>query len=163
MTHVSRAFPGHAASLAAIHAAALQDKGDTPWEAQFLADVLGKPQILGWLGAKDGETAGRLAGFLMVQRAVDEAEILMVATAPEARRQGVARALIEAAILELRGVGVSVLHLEVAEDNAPARALYEGLGFDQIGRRAEYYARNGARVDALLLRRNLVESPPNSR
>jgi len=31
-------------------------------------------------------------------------------------------------------------------------ALYAGLGFDEVGRRPDYYRRPGGRVDALILR-----------
>jgi ribosomal-protein-alanine N-acetyltransferase len=51
---------------------------------------------------------------------------------------------------------VSQLFLEVAEDNAPARALYAQAGFEEVGRRKGYYARpQSAAVDALVLRRRL--------
>jgi ribosomal protein S18 acetylase RimI-like enzyme len=43
------------------------------------------------------------------------------------------------------------MHLEVAEDNAAARALYAKLGFTQAGRRAGYYVTTGGAKDAIVL------------
>jgi ribosomal-protein-alanine N-acetyltransferase len=49
------------------------------------------------------------------------------------------------------------LFLEVAEDNAAARRLYESYGFKQIGRRPGYYKRpGGPAMAALTMRCNLV-------
>ena len=57
------------------------------------------------------------------------------------------------------GMVVIDLWLEVAETNAPARALYHRLGFSPVGRRAGYYADQGAPVDALVLRTALNTQP----
>ena len=56
--------------------------------------------------------------------------------------------------------GAVRLFLEVAEDNAAARALYDRAGFRPIGRRKAYYARpDGGRTDALVLGRDLAMNP----
>jgi ribosomal protein S18 acetylase RimI-like enzyme len=49
------------------------------------------------------------------------------------RRQGVATALMTAAEEEARHRGFRSLTVEVEDDNAPARALYEKLGFQYTG------------------------------
>ena len=55
----------------------------------------------------------------------------------------------------LKSSGVSVLFLEVAEDNAAAKALYDRCGFTPIGKRPAYYRREGGRVAALTFRKDL--------
>jgi GNAT superfamily N-acetyltransferase len=49
--------------------------------------------------------------------------------APDARRQGVGRGLLEACIALARSTGASALSLDTARDNLPAQALYTSLGF----------------------------------
>jgi ribosomal protein S18 acetylase RimI-like enzyme len=59
----------------------------------------------------------------------------------EARRSGLGRALVEGAIARARERGCRRMELDTNEDNAAARALYEGLGFvnDRYGSRDLYY------------------------
>ncbi len=133
------AAPAHAAAMAAIHQTAFPDE---PWdEASFLV-LLGQPGVFGFIDER--------GGFVLLRVAADEAEILTIGVT--ARRQGIATRLMGDAIGKAAEAGAAVMHLEVAAGNAPARGLYESLGFTQTGRRAKYYA-NGD--DAVLLSRRL--------
>jgi ribosomal-protein-alanine acetyltransferase len=78
------------------------------------------------------ERDGRVAGFLVMREIAGEIEVLNLATAPEFRRQGVAKTL-------LASIEGSEVFLEVRESNNPARKLYENLGFTVVGVRSEYY------------------------
>ncbi len=79
------------------------------------------------------ELSTTIAGFMVSRStAVREREILNIVVAPEFRRRGVATALIQS-------LGNGEVFLEVRESNAPARRLYQKLGFSEIGRRPEYY------------------------
>jgi ribosomal-protein-alanine N-acetyltransferase len=60
------------------------------------------------------------------------------------------RALVEEAVDTLRARGVKQIYLEVRDSNAPARALYAGHGFKEVGRRKAYYRRPVE--DAIVLR-----------
>jgi ribosomal-protein-alanine N-acetyltransferase len=101
------------------------------------------------MAAENIHIYGHADGFIVLQSLPDGAEILTLAVAPAAQRQGVARALIAHAQSHL---DAARLWLEVAEDNAPARALYAAYGFRQSGRRSKYYKRAGNfAVDALLM------------
>lgn len=99
-------------------------------------------------------------GFALFALAADEAEVLTLAVAPGARRRGLGAALLAAAAAAAAARGARSIHLEVAEDNAAARALYARAGFAETGRRRGYYARPGGRTDALRLRRALDIPPP---
>lgn len=106
------------------------------------------------LQQKSVQAFGTSHGFILLQTVAEEAEILTLAVHPDARRAGLARALIGEAQKTLRAARI---FLEVAQDNRPARALYAGMGFVECGRRAAYYKRpDGARVDALILQ---LETP----
>ena len=82
--------------------------------------------------AKDGED---IVGALCVLESLDMTDILDVAVSPDKRRRGVGRGLLEFAAQKY-----PVLMLEVRESNAPARALYEKCGFEQIAVRKNYYS-----------------------
>lgn len=99
-------------------------------------------------------------GYLALRVAADEAEVLDVGVVPEAQRQGLATALLKAAADLARREGAERLFLEVAADNAPALALYQRAGFEQVGTRPGYYRRlDGTRADALILALSLRSTP----
>lgn len=132
-------------ALAALHAAAFAPARG--WSAAEFESFLANPACL---------LVARPEGFALARVTLDEAELLTIATDPARRRQGVARGLLGALFGGLAGRGAETLFLEVAEDNAAARALYAGAGFAMAGRRRGYYPRrNGAAADALILRRAL--------
>ena len=103
-------------------------------------------------------TAGRaLHGFILSRLAGGEAEILSVAVASARRGRGLARALLNLHLRRLAGLGARAVFLEVDEDNAPARRLYQRAGFREVGRRPGYYQQGRDRAaTALVLRRDLV-------
>jgi ribosomal-protein-alanine N-acetyltransferase len=80
------------------------------------------------------EMEGQIAGFLVSRSVHLEREILNFAVAPEWRRQGVAKALLEHQLA--RG---GTHFLEVRESNVVAQYLYRRFGFQEVGRRPGYY------------------------
>lgn len=105
---------------------------------------------------RGGGAEPALVGYVVALVMADEGEIADVAVAPAARRRGIARALLERVATDAMQAGVRALYLEVRESNAAARALYESLGFETVGRRRGYY--HHPVEDALLLRRGLDPS-----
>ena len=118
-----------------------------PWSEQSIASELHNPLSL-WLVAQEGQT---LLGYVGSQTCQDETDMMNIAVSPASRRQGVARALIEALVSALRQRGSKQLTLEVRASNGPARQLYERLGFLQVGLRKNYY--RNPKEDALILRK----------
>ena len=118
-----------------------------PWSEQSIASELHNPLSL-WLVAQEGQT---LLGYVGSQTCLDETDMMNIAVSPASRRQGVARALIEALVSALRQRGSKQLTLEVRASNGPARQLYESLGFLQVGLRKNYY--RNPKEDALILRK----------
>jgi ribosomal-protein-alanine N-acetyltransferase len=83
-------------------------------------------------------------------------EILTLGVVPGARRRGVARALLAAALPAACDLGAEEVFLEVAVDNEAAIALYAALGFRRAGLRRSYYDRGAAGfADALVMRLDL--------
>jgi len=99
------------------------------------------------------ESDGDVAGYVVARYAADMGEILNVAVHPDHWRRGLARRLVTESLEQLVGKGVAMVFLEVRESNAAARALYDELGFEPVGRRPGYY-RNPTE-DALVLARPL--------
>ena len=115
------------AILAALHAASFPDA----WSAASIRDLLTGPGVFAFV---------RKEGFILARAAGGEAEILTLAVAPDARRHGIGRTLVQQAATHAQGLGADALFLEVAKDNEAARKLYAGLGFMSVGQRKAYYA-----------------------
>lgn len=99
-------------------------------------------------------------GFISLQCAADEAEILNIATVPAARGKGLARALLAEGERLCHAAGARRMFLEVASDNEPAHRLYGRAGYARVGERQGYYKRpDGSRMDALILARDLPAGP----
>lgn len=94
-------------------------------------------------------TDGEVVGYLCLWEIGHEIHITNLAVHPRFRRQGIARALLGATLEEARRTGVEQAFLEVRPTNSEARALYESLGFQVIGRRKGYYFDTGE--DALVM------------
>lgn len=80
------------------------------------------------------EIEGQIAGFIVSRSVYQEREILNLAVAPEWRRRGVAKALLEHQLAQ-----GGTHFLEVRESNLAAQALYRQFGFHEVGRRFGYY------------------------
>lgn len=108
-----------------------------------------------------------VTGFAISRVVLDEAELLSVALDPEVRGRGLAAPLLRRHAERVRRAGAATLFLEVAADNAPALALYRGLGMEEMGRRKGYYpAHEGTaagRRDALTMRWDLGHLDPTPR
>lgn len=139
MVAVAVAALSDAPALAAIHARAFPLA--EAWDEAAIGELLASPGCVAlWFPEE---------AFLLLRFVADEFEILTLATRPESRRRGLARALLEEGLEACRRYGIRTQFLEVSTQNDAARGLYAALGFTETGRRRKYYA-NGA--DALILR-----------
>ena len=120
-----------------------------PWSEKSIATELSS-RLSYWLVAVENE---EVVGYIGSQSVLGESDMMNVAVHPACRRRGIAEALVEALSHDLKERGNVCLTLEVRASNAPAIALYEKLGFTQVGLRKNYY--RNPREDALILRKSL--------
>lgn len=160
----ARATATDARALAAL-AARAQPGGWPGWSEPSFREELADGGALAWIARESDPAAAARAGLVArvlaaaAARATaagraGEIELRWLAVRPDARRRGLAAALVDALLAEAARRRSHVL-LEVRASNAPATALYASRGFVVAGRRARYY-RDGE--DALVLRRD-AESP----
>jgi ribosomal-protein-alanine N-acetyltransferase len=119
------------AALAQTHGMAFDGKG---WPAADFERYLGDTTIL---------IHGNDTCFAVFRLAAPEAEILTLATHPDAQGRGHAESMLLGALDALASAKIETVFLEVADDNAAALALYARAGFAQFSTRSNYYA-NGA-------------------
>jgi ribosomal-protein-alanine N-acetyltransferase len=101
------------------------------------------------LVAEDAGT-GALAGFAVASLLPPQAELELIAVAPQFQRRGLARQLFAALASELGAALVAEVFLEVRASNHPALGLYRRYGFLETGRRTRYY--QNPVEDAVLMR-----------
>ena len=133
----------HVAQIAALEKICFSD----PWSERSIASELDN-KLAFWLVATEGE---QVTGYIGSQTVMDETDMMNVAVHPDFRRQGIAEVLVSTLVEKLKEMRSHCLTLEVRASNAPAIALYEKLGFAEIGRRKNYY--RNPREDALILRK----------
>lgn len=98
------------------------------------------------------ENEGEIVSFLICLYAVDDADVILVATKKDFQGRGFARALFEMEFEKMKNFGLKRLLLEVRENNERAINLYKSLGFNQITKRKNYYE---GYVDALIFERDI--------
>lgn len=117
----------------------------SPWTANALEESAFRDDTLFLVAEKDAEVQGYIGAYI----SPDSADITNVAVFKKHRRQGVAQLLIMELIRLAKQKGVFSIILEVRVSNSPAIALYEGLGFKQVGTRRGFYT--NPREDAYIM------------
>ena len=123
-----------------------------PWSRKMLAEEL-ENQCAAFLVAEDA-ASGVVLGYAGVLVMADEGYITNVAVFPEYRRQGIAAQIIKVFCDFAQGNHLAFLTLEVRPTNAAAIELYRSFGFEEVGRRKNYY--DLPKEDALILTRYFV-------
>lgn len=95
--------------------------------------------------------AGELAGYALVMMVLDEAHLLNISVAKSFQGQGLGRALLAQMIAVSRRYQAANMFLEVRVSNTSAIALYETMGFCEMGIRRNYYPAKSGREDAVLM------------
>jgi [ribosomal protein S18]-alanine N-acetyltransferase len=117
-----------------------------PWsEAGFWSELAHVPATRYYVVLDDG---GQVVGYAGLSAVGAEADVQTVAVRPDRQGQGLGRVLVEARRRRCHRV-----MLEVRDENEAARALYEQLGFEEVGVRRGYY---GPGADAVVMRCTLA-------
>ena len=106
-----------------------------PWTERMLADVFRAPHLRMLVAEENGE----ILGYATIGIVMDEGELQNIGVSKKARRRGVGTGLMNRMMGLFEEAGVLRAFLEVRESNAPAIALYEGFGFQQVAKRNNYY------------------------
>jgi [ribosomal protein S18]-alanine N-acetyltransferase len=129
-----------------------------PWSDDLLARELSHDWSTVLLATEahpgpGGVEAEAILGFVIFWLVHDELHVLNVAVAPEARRRGVARALMREAEERASERGARIATLEVRRSNAAAIELYRSMGYREVGVRPNYYAEE--EEDAIVMEREI--------
>lgn len=145
----ARFLPGSADNLDSVMrvmTAAFSDRYGEAWTRSQCAGILPMAGVKLVL-AEDGKD--HVVGFSLYRTISDDAELLLLAVAPDSQGQGIGRDLLGHFIEDAKKNGAARIHLEVRDGN-PAIRLYEAAGFEQANRRRNYYhGRGGGQFDAL--------------
>lgn len=123
-----------------------------PWSEAMLTEALFDPQA-SFIVAESED--GGVLGYAGLQVVLDEGYIDNVAVEPAARRHGVAGELLDV-FCRFGQAKLAFLTLEVRASNRPAIALYQKYGFEEAGRRRDYYTQ--PREDAIIMTRYFQKS-----
>ena len=92
----------------------------------------------------------KIVGFAGIKIILDEADIMNIAVKKDYRRQGIATLLLNHILKICKEKGIKTIHLEVNEENFSAISLYQKFGFEECGRRKQYYDN---KYDAILMKK----------
>lgn len=145
--------------LSALHGLSFRGSGEPWWEPSSVAEILSMPGAQAMLATRMVRADTEPVGFAIIRTAADEGEIISIGVIPSARRCRIGALLLDQIFAYASASGAVRLFLEVSEDNLAACALYQARGFIQVGRRENYYSRDGARgVHARVLSKELMPS-----
>lgn len=145
----------------------------TPADLEAVADLTRRADPFGWTlrNFSDAHASGNTltvltvdgvtSGIAAVMHVLDESELLEITVQPAMQGRGYGKALLAQAIALARRNGAVRMFLEVRESNARARKMYTSFGFEETGRRKNYYPTENGREDAILMTAQLSRSVPH--
>jgi len=123
---------------------------DYPWTLNIMRGSLNGADACDVL-----ELGGRIIGHCVVKMILDEAHLLNLCVHPAQQGQGLGRLALDAALQRASQRSATVMFLEVRDSNQSARALYDSVGFNEIGIRRGYYPAASGREDAVVMAKHL--------
>ena len=149
--------PMRVEDIAGVHA--LEERiFPIPWSLEsYHFEVERNPASKPWVvEAEDRQGRSCIAAYIVPWLLVDELHIANIAVAPQYRRLGLGRRMLSHVLMRAAVDGAIRATLELRASNDAAKALYEEMGFRQVGRRKHYYGDNGE--DALLMQLAVLDS-----
>lgn len=162
---IRSAEPGDAGPLVRLAEAVGSEEGgwliadggwrSVPEERRYLKAIRRHSYAAVLVAELDGHIVGRLSIGRDSHPASEHVADVGVMVADGYRRQGIGRALMESAEAWAKSVGVRKIELHVFPHNESALALYERLGYRQVGVRHGHFRRSAGYVDAILMEKDL--------
>ena len=140
--------PGDLPAVAAVERASYE----FPWSEGIFRDCL----RVGYL-CRVAELAGAIIAYGVVAMGAGEAHILNLCVRGDLRGRNVGRQMLLLLLERSRQAGMEAVFLEVRPSNPHAIALYQSVGFVQVGLRKGYYQAPGGREDALVLKLDVAD------
>lgn len=141
--------PGDLAGIAAVERASYQ----FPWSEGIFRDCL----RVGYL-CRVADLDGEIVAYGVVAMGAGEAHILNLCVRGDLRGRSIGRQMLMLLLERSRQAGMEAVFLEVRPSNPHAIALYQSVGFAQVGLRKGYYqAPDNGREDALVLKLDLTD------
>lgn len=146
---VVTALKTDAKALSKLHAQGF----NAPWSEKDLSDMIER-SVYNVVLARSSATDDPLA-FGVSQWAGDDVELVTLVSATSQRRKGLAKSIFARLDKNASEQDAKRWLLEVAKDNEAAIELYKQLGFSSFSTRKAYYKRGNARIDALMMEREI--------
>lgn len=132
---INLAVPADAVAIAALSRRAIEHGLDWRWTPQRVMNSMADAETNVVVARRGAD----VLGFAIMSYATEDAHVLLLATQPRCRRQGVGSALLAWLEATARVAGIHKVYLEARSDNAGARAFYQHHGFTEVARRPGYY------------------------
>jgi len=132
---ISLALPSDAVAIAALSRRTIEQGLEWRWTPHRVMNSLADAETNVAVARRGSD----LLGFAIMSYGEADAHVLLLATQPRCRRQGVGSALLAWLEATARVAGINKIYLEARSDNAGARAFYRHRGFEEVDRRMGYY------------------------
>ncbi|USG61204.1 ribosomal protein S18-alanine N-acetyltransferase [Sneathiella marina] len=142
----------HAGLAAALH----QQCFAKPWDEASFISAMSIPGTVLVLASQENEPVA-LALYRYIGT---EAEILTLGVLPDFRKRNIASTLLDRGGSYLNERQIETLWLDVGCRNHAALCLYKSQGFEEAGRRRNYYNESGNKEDAIVMRRRISSVEP---
>ena len=129
--HIAAALPADVGEIHDLEARAFPN----PWRREFFDSELRGSGRYNLVARKHG----RIVGYVFAMWFFDEMHVNKIAVADPARRQGIAKALMQRCLEFARANSITTISLEVRQSNSGAQAFYDSLGFNAHYIRPRYY------------------------
>jgi len=126
-----------------------------PWSPGIFGDCVRAGHSC-WVLCVDGS----VAGYGILSTGAGEAHVLNICVTPKQQKQGHGRRILKRLLDLARMNRAARVYLEVRPSNARAQAMYEHAGFNEIGRRPNYYPARRGREDAIVMAMELLPHCP---
>jgi [ribosomal protein S18]-alanine N-acetyltransferase len=140
--------PGDVPAVAAVE----RTSYTFPWSEGIFRDCL----RVGYL-CRVADVDGEIVAYGIVAMGAGEAHILNLCVRADLRGRSIGRQMLMLLLERSRQAAMEAVFLEVRPSNPHAIALYQSVGFTQVGLRKGYYQAEGGREDALVLKLDLTD------